>query len=206
MGILSEAVMETAEANPKLDEMLAQTEAMHKHLCPRQVLGVRMGLYAAEILGRETPQQDKRLIAFVESDGCFADGVSVATGCSLGHRTMRLMDYGKVAATIVDTETGRAVRLAPKADVRQRAAEVAGDAPSRWRGQLEAYQRIASEDMFNVQEVRMCLDVKAIVGMPGIRVNCAVCGEEILNQREVVREEKNLCQSCAGESYWSLAE
>ena len=51
----------------------------------------------------ELPQTDKRLYTFVETDGCFADGVMVATGCSLGHRTLRLIDYGKVAATFVDT-------------------------------------------------------------------------------------------------------
>jgi formylmethanofuran dehydrogenase subunit E len=198
--------MEMAVTNPKLDEMLAQVEAMHKHLCPRQVLGARMGLYAAEILGLEVPQKDKRLLAFVESDGCFADGVSVATGCTLGHRTMRLADYGKVAMTLVDSKTGRAVRVAPKADVRQRAAEVASGAPNRWKGQLQAYQQIPNDELIQVQAVRLNLDVQAIVGKPGIRVNCAQCGEEILNQREVVRDGQALCQSCAGESYWRATE
>ena len=198
--------METVTANSKLEEMLAQVAAMHKHLCPRQVLGVRMGLYAAKILGFEVPQKDKRLIAFVESDGCFADGVSAATGCTLGHRTMRLVDYGKVAAALVDSKTGRAVRLAPRDDVRKRAAAVAPDAPNRWQGQLQAYKLIADEEMFQVQDIAMNLDVTAIVGKPGIRVNCAVCGEEILNQREVVQDGKALCRSCAGESYWRVTE
>jgi formylmethanofuran dehydrogenase subunit E len=195
-------MMETAAANPKLEEMLAEVAAMHKHLCPRQVLGVRMGLYAAELLGLEAPQSNKRMLAFVESDGCFADGVSVATGCTLGHRTMRLVDYGKVAVTVVDSKTGRALRLAPEADVRKRAADITPHAPNRWTGQLEGYQKIVSEELITVQEVELNLDVKAIVGKPGIRVNCAVCGEEILNQREVLKGEQTLCQSCAGEGYW----
>ena len=194
--------MDSTIANPKLGEMLAQTAAMHKHLCPRQVLGVRMGLYAAEVLSLDAPQKDKRIIAFVESDGCFADGVSAATGCTLGHRTMRLVDYGKVAATFVDSKTGRAVRLAPKAGVRKLAAEVAPDASNRWKGQLDAYQKIANEDLLEVREVEMNLDVQAIVGKPGNRVNCAKCGEEILNQREVLRDGEMLCLSCAGDSYW----
>jgi len=197
--------METARINPKLDEMLAQTAALHKHLCPRQVLGVRMGLYAAEILALNIPQEDKRLLAFVETDGCFADGVSVATGCVLGRRTMRLVDYGKVAATFVDTKTGRALRVAPKADLRQRAAEVVPNAPNRWKGQLQAYQQMPNEELLQVQEVQLNLDIKAIVGKPGVRVNCAICGEEILNEREVVRDGQTLCQSCAGESYWRVA-
>ncbi len=90
-----------------LDDLLERTAALHDHLCPRQVLGVRMGMYAAALLELELPQRDKRLFTFVETDGCFADGVSVATGCWLGRRTMRLVDQGKIGATFVDTYTAR---------------------------------------------------------------------------------------------------
>jgi formylmethanofuran dehydrogenase subunit E len=196
--------MDIAVANPKLKEMLAQTSALHKHLCPRQVLGVRMGLYAAEILSLELPQRDKHLLAFVETDGCFADGVSAATGCSMGHRTMRLVDYGKVAVTFVDTHDGRAVRLSPMPDVRLRGVAAVPAAANRWKAQLEAYQRLRNDELFEVRAVQLNMDVEAIVGKAGVRVNCAICGEEILNQRAVVKDEQTICRGCAGESYWSL--
>ena len=96
-----------------LKEILEQSAAMHHHLCPRQVLGARLGLLAGAELGLSLPQSDKRLLTIVETDGCFVDGVSVATGCTVGHRTLRVEDYGKVAATCIDTQTGRALRLAP---------------------------------------------------------------------------------------------
>jgi formylmethanofuran dehydrogenase subunit E len=60
------------------------------------VLGVRIGLAAGEALDLDLPRADKRLLMLVETDGCFADGVSVATGCWLGRRTLRLVDYGRV--------------------------------------------------------------------------------------------------------------
>ena len=198
--------METAEAIPKLKKMLAQTSALHKHLCPRQVLGVRIGLYATEILSLELPQKDKRLLAFVETDGCFADGVSAATGCTMGHRTMRLVDYGKVAVTFVDTHDGRAVRLSPAPEARLRAVAAAPAAANRWQAQLEAYQTLQDEDLLSLREVRLNLDLDAIVGKPGMRVNCSACGEEILNQRGLERDGQTICQSCAGESYWRPAE
>ena len=69
-----------AATDATLKKMLTQTAAMHKHLCPRQILGVRMGIVAAQLFPLELPQKDKRLLAFVETDGCFADGVSAATG------------------------------------------------------------------------------------------------------------------------------
>lgn len=198
--------METAVALPKLKEMLARTSALHKHLCPRQVLGVRMGLYAAEILSLELPQQGKRLLAFVETDGCFTDGVSAATGCTMGHRTMRLVDYGKVAVTFVDTNDGRAIRLSPMPEARLRAVAAAPAVANRWHAQLKAYQTLPGKELFKFQEVRLNLDLRAIVGTPGMRVSCTACGEEILNQRGVVIDGQTICRGCAGESYWSLME
>lgn len=195
MGILS--------AHIDLDALLEQTAALHKHLCPRQVLGVRMGMFAADILSLELPQNDKRLLAFVETDGCFADGVGVATGCSVGHRTMRVVDYGKVAATFVDSVTGRAWRICPSPNARTRAAAVAPEAANRWQAQLEAYQRIPNEELLERQEVTLTVDLAAILGKPGTRAICSVCGEEVLNQREVMKDGKLMCKSCAGEAYWS---
>ena len=165
-----------------------------------------MGLYAAELLPVELPQRDKRLLAFLETDGCFADGVSVATGYSMGHRTMRLVDYGKVAVTFVDTNDGRAIRLSPAPDARMRASAIAPAAANPWKAQLEAYQVLQNEELFRLQPLRLNLDLDAIVGKPGMRVNCSACGEEILNQRGMVKDGQTICRSCAGESYGSLME
>ncbi len=99
---------------PSLQELLQATAARHYHLCPRQVLGVRMGMLAAQLLHLDLPQTDKRLLTIVETDGCFIDGIAVATGCWVGRRTLRIEDYGKVAATFVDTQTEQAIRLTPR--------------------------------------------------------------------------------------------
>ena len=80
-----------------LQELLRQSAELHRHLCPRQVLGVRMGLAAGQLLGLSLPQADKRLLTIVETDGCFTDGVAVAANCWVGRRTLRVLDYGKVA-------------------------------------------------------------------------------------------------------------
>jgi formylmethanofuran dehydrogenase subunit E len=62
-----------------------------------------MGLAGGRWLELEVPQKDKRLLTIAETDGCAADGLAVATGCWVGRRTMRILDFGKVAATFVDT-------------------------------------------------------------------------------------------------------
>jgi formylmethanofuran dehydrogenase subunit E len=187
-----------------LHALLDQTIALHHHLCPRQVIGVRMGMLAGELLNLELPQTDKRLYTFVETDGCFADGVAVATGCWLGHRTMRLMDYGKVAATFVDAETGHAVRIWPHPQSRQRAAHYVPNAPSRWQAQLEAYQIMPADELLCAEEVHLNLSMQALISKAGIRTTCAVCGEEILNEREVVINGQTMCRSCADGGYYQF--
>lgn len=42
-----------------IDLLLEQVSARHKHLCPRQVLGVRMALAGAFALGLDLPQSGK---------------------------------------------------------------------------------------------------------------------------------------------------
>jgi len=187
----------------RLEHYLRDTASRHNHLCPRQVLGVRIGMYAGDLLGLDLPQRDKRLFAFVEADGCFADGVSVSTGCWLGRRTMRLVDYGKVAATFVDTHTMRSVRIAPTPSARERACAYAPETHDRWSAHLIAYQVMPTAELLRAEEVSLTVDVAAIISKPGLRMVCESCAEEIMNEREVVIEGKTLCRNCAGaDSYY----
>lgn len=190
----------------KLAKLLAQSAELHRHLCPRQVLGVRMGMLAGALLDLELPQSNKRLLAIVETDGCFSDGVAVAANCWVGRRTMRVEDFGKTAATFVDTRTETAVRLYPLPAVRKRAADYAPEARNRWESYLLGYQRIPDDLLLGIQSVVLTQSVKDIVSRAGVRVNCDVCNEEIINEREVVREGAVLCQSCAGNGYYLLRE
>ncbi|HEX6288443.1 MAG TPA: FmdE family protein [Herpetosiphonaceae bacterium] len=190
----------------QLQAMLEAAAALHDHLCPRQVLGVRIGVYAGELLGLDLPQRDKRLWTFVESDGCFADGVAAATGCWLGRRTLRLVDLGKIAATFVDTQTGRAVRIRPSPYARDRAMQHAPHAASRWHAYLDAYQTMPTTDLLDAQPVVLTVEMAKIISRPDVRVMCQRCAEEIINEREVLRAGAVLCQSCAGDAYYRSAD
>jgi formylmethanofuran dehydrogenase subunit E len=154
-------------------------------------------------LGLDVPRADKRLLVVVESDGCFSDGVAAATGCEVGHRTLRVADYGKIAATFVDCTDGRALRIRPRLDVRERVTEHAPEAESRWHAYRLAYQRMADAELLEVVAVQLTTRVERIVSHPDRRTNCADCGEEISNEREVEVERKVevggdvLCLACA---------
>jgi len=97
-----------------IQPFLERSAARHSHLCPRQMLGVRIGLLATAMLGLPSGENPgKRLLVIVESVGCFSDGIEVATGCTFGHRRLLLEDHGKIATTFVDTLNNIAVRIAP---------------------------------------------------------------------------------------------
>jgi formylmethanofuran dehydrogenase subunit E len=160
-----------------------------------------MGLLAAIALNLDLPQRDKRLLTIVETDGCFADGIAVATGCWLGHRTLRLIDHGKVAATFIDTPTGNAVRIHPSPLARRLARKYAPVADDRWHAYLEGYQVMPDEELLVIELVRLANPVEDLVSGPQYKVVCDSCGEEIFNQREIMIGGQVLCRGCAGDAY-----
>lgn len=187
-----------------LQAILRISSARHNHLCPRQVLGARIGLAGAAALGLALPRTDKRLLVILETDGCFADGVEVATGCTVGHRTLRIEDYGKTAATLIDVKTEQAVRVLPQLDVRERAYAYTPDEPRHYFAQLHGYQRMPDAELLTIQAVTLQTPVAVIVSRPGIRVNCTQCGEEIINEREVLIDNRPYCRACGGQGYYQL--
>lgn len=186
-----------------LDDLLARSASRHHNLCPRQVLGVRMGMLAGKILNLDLPQQDKRLFTFVECDGCGMGGIAIATGCFVERRTLRVVDFGKLAATFVDTQTGQSVRIKPDPQARTRAENLLPDRPSRWQSQLEGYQILPDEELFIVEPVQLTVSLQRIISRPDLRVICSGCAEEISNERQVLHDGQVYCRACAGESYYA---
>lgn len=189
-----------------LQPLLEKSSCDHAHLCPRQILGVRMGLAGLETLGFAAAPEKKRLLVIVETDGCFVDGLIAATGCTVGHRTLRVEDYGKTAASFVDTATGQAVRLAPAPGIREKAFIYAPNEPRHYFAQMQAYQVMPMAEMFTFSPVTLTQSLAALLSRPGIRTNCDLCGEEIMNEREIRRDGVTLCLPCARGGYCQFQE
>ena len=187
---------------PNLDSILTESAKRHKHLCPRQVLGARMGLLAAELLSLDLPRHDKRLLVISETDGCTVDGLIAATGCRVGSRTLRILDFGKVAATFADTYTEETIRIIPRREARLVAIDCTPTAPNKWEAMLLGYQVMPMSELFAVQHVKLNMPLSELISRPGRKTVCEVCEEEIINGREVLRENLFLCRTCAGEGYY----
>ena len=188
------------------ESLLKESVTVHGHLCPGQVLGVRMSLLGLREIGISNPKgkDRKHIIVFVEMDRCATDAVQSVTGCSLGHRTMKFMDYGKMAATFLNLKTDHAVRVLAREESKEKAKAYFPEIENKYAAQFEAYKIMPDEDLFDLMEVTISIKREDMPGRPLSRVQCDACGEHVQDAREVYREGKALCKSCADTGYYEL--
>ncbi|MGZ4789351.1 MAG: FmdE family protein [Terriglobales bacterium] len=189
-----------------LDELLQAAAEAHGHLCAGQVLGVRMAMLGLQKLGIDEPRgkDRKRLVTFVEIDRCATDAVGVVTGCRLGKRALKFRDWGKVAATFIDLETGKAVRVAARESSKTLARQMHPEIENKNQQQMLAYREMSDDELFLVQWVKVAVPPEELPGFKGERTVCDQCGEGINFKKEVQRDGKTLCRSCAGERYYEV--
>ncbi|MDP2156729.1 MAG: FmdE family protein [Nitrospirota bacterium] len=188
------------------ENLLEESARIHGHLCPGQVLGVKMSILGLKVAGIDDPKgkDRKSIIVFVEMDRCATDAVQSVTGCSLGHRTMKFMDYGKMAATFLNLRTGKAVRVLAKEESRQTAKNLFPAIENKYAAQLEAYRVMSDEELFEVSEVKVAISPEDMPGRPLSRVTCDVCEEQVQDIREVRVDGKVLCRPCASGGYYEI--
>jgi len=179
------------------DELLAESTATHGHHCAGQVLGVRMAMLGCREVGIDEPKGCKKLAVYVEIDRCATDAVQAVTGCSLGKRTLKFLDYGKMAATFFNTATQQAVRILAKDDARALVPLYVQDTSNPRDAQKQAYRIMPEEALFAVKPVTIEVPPHEMPGYRGKRVECAECGEGINFNREVERAGRTLCIPCA---------
>jgi formylmethanofuran dehydrogenase subunit E len=186
------------------NELLERSSQIHGHLCPGQVLGVRMSMLGLSLIGITEPQgkDRKTLVVFVEMDRCASDAVQSVTGCSLGHRTMKFMDYGKMAATYMNLKTGKAVRILAREDAREKAKALFPGINDKYQAQTEAYKIMKDGELFDVMEVMAELRPEDMPGRPLRRVKCDICNEYVQDCRDTAVNGKTLCRACATGSYY----
>lgn len=177
-------------------EDLEEAVAFHGHLCSGQILGVRMARLGMSRLGIEDPEKSRDLIVYVECDRCLTDAIGTVTGCKLGKRSLKWMDYGKSAATFVNTRTGEAVRIYRKTRLY----------PPEGEDITTFYEKIPDEEMFSVKRVKVHYRPEDLPGKPLDAMICPVCKEEVIDGRQVERDGVYMCRGCAQGTYYELEE
>ncbi len=191
------------------EELLAGSVTAHGHLCPGQIVGVRMGLLGLRLLGFEAPPtypQLKNLIVFVEMDRCTGDAVAYVTNAKLGRRSLKFVDYGIMAATFVNLENGQAYRVISTEESRDLALIYAPLETDKRAAQLAAYRIMPDSVLFRVQEVQVDLTPFDLPGPTRRKVTCVQCGQVVRDNREVVKDGLPFCRPCADGGYFTAAK
>ena len=188
--------------------LLDSSAAAHGHLCPGQAVGVRMAMLGCRLIGLDEPtrhDQIKKLIVYVEMDRCTADAVAHVTGARLGRRSLKYMDYGIMAATFLNLETGQAFRVISTEEARSLAQAYAPEIAGKYPQQLEAYKRMPDSVLFRVQQVDVPISEFDLPGPTRRKVTCSRCGQVVRDHREVAKDGRIFCAPCAGGAYFTNA-
>jgi formylmethanofuran dehydrogenase subunit E len=188
-----------------LEVLLEECERLHGHMCAGQLLGARMALLGCRLIGVNDPRgaDRKKLIVWVEIDRCMTDAISAVTGVRLGKRSLKFVDYGKVAATFVNTDEHRAVRIVALEQARSLADDRFPEIANKRERQFRAYSEAKDEELFKAEEVNVEVSEFDLPGSPRSRVICSVCGEGINDGREIAGADGVFCKACEGKSYYS---
>ena len=188
--------------------LLKSSAGAHGHLCPGQVVGVRMAMLGCRLIDLDEPtrhDQIKKLIVYIEMDRCTADAVAHVTGVKLGRRSLKFMDYGIMAATFVNLETGKAFRVVSTEESRDLAPHFAPEISGEHAQQLEAYKRMPNNVLFRVQQVKVAINEFDMPGPTRRKVTCVQCGQMVRDHREVFKDGLSYWRPCAEGAYFSDA-
>ncbi len=187
------------------ETLLDGSAKAHGHLCPGQVVGVRMAMLGCRLIGLDEPRilpQIKKLIVYVEIDRCATDAIAFVTGVKLGRRSLKFVDNGIMAATFVNLETKKAYRIASTERSRELAAVYAPEIEDPRVQQTEGYKRMSDQDLFTVEEVVVDVPASDMPGPTRFKAECARCHTVVRDKREVMKNGEILCRSCAFGAYY----
>jgi formylmethanofuran dehydrogenase subunit E len=181
----------------ELKELYELGLKFHGHKCPAMPMGIRAGLAALNALGVKR-SQDKELVVESETGeghaaGCFVDGLMVATGATYGKSNIKKLGYSKMAFTLIDTTTDRAIRVSLKPEFFEKALAspfvqkrkegvLPQDVPAEiTQPQVDRILTLSDADFLNLSEV---FTRKLTKGKGNFETKrCAGCGEAVFTDK-----------------------
>lgn len=193
-------------------DILLETLRFHGHRCWASVAGVRVGLAALRALDvpRAGGAQLYAILETGEEHGgmCFGDGVQYTTGCTLGKGNIRKQPLGKLAVTLIDKATDRAVRVSYKPTLQKQIAEsafmqqrAAGISPDEipeadQMALVDLVWNAPETDVLTVGEVRP-YPFNWLPEVMGF-VKCDSCGELTAHAYVRLVGDRKMCIPCSG--------
>lgn len=228
------AMEERKKVNPREDvvraiqhkdihTLLIKAGQLHGHYCPGLALGVLAGAYAMAQMAQMPEMSDgmEKLLAIVETNNCFVDGIQFVTGCTLGNNSLIYREYGKTAVTLTD-RSGNGIRYVVKPDFRERRRETSPEFQEMFskvvkNGERSAenrtrFKQLAQEAAFVMVDVKpeMIFKIEKVqTRIPEYAsivdsVICESCQESVMATRIVKQDGKQLCRACAQSDYYEF--
>lgn len=211
--------IENAIAAGDLTRLLQISGMLHGHYCPFSAIGVKAAARAIRDMQASSTGMEE-VVAIVETNNCFSDGVQITTGCSFGNNALIFRDYGKTAFTLAN-RGGEGIRVAVRAGrvMQERSAEATElwekvvvkhsgtEAEGKrlnelWRELAFRVLELPDDEVFDIQKVKPDLPAYARIFASA---RCSVCGEDIMEPRARLRDGKPVCLPCSGHDYYQLA-
>jgi formylmethanofuran dehydrogenase subunit E len=179
---------------------LSKAVEYHGHLCMGQILGVHLTECGLKAIGTTDP---KKIIIYVEIDRCIADTIQILSGTRLGRRSMKLVNYGKMAATFINIETWEAYRVFVSGKINEIIGNrnIGHDAEKK---EIEKLLEVASKEIVSIQKVNVKIPIEEMPGKPLRTVFCTKCKEKVFDGREIISNDGPLCKACSETPYYSL--
>ena len=193
-------------------DLLEFGQKFHGHKCPAVPMGLRAALAAMKKLGVERAP-DGQLMALIELDEdhrgtCFADGVQVATGCTLGKGNIKKLHYGKWGLTLIDKKNKKAVRVSLKAEAMKKNME---SEFAKLRSSGAPASKVPAEVVDPLVEIVSNAPDEALLNIGEVfdydwqdaphtfeSVVCEACGEMTVTRNARVKGGKVVCIPCSG--------
>ncbi|MFA5869700.1 MAG: FmdE family protein [Candidatus Bathyarchaeia archaeon] len=201
--------------------LLHKTALIHGHHCVGSAMGVIAAHHAMKAMGIVQNTGMEHLIAVVETNSCFSDGVQMVTGCSFGNNSLVYRDYGKTAFSLVK-RSGDGVRVSVRPDLGDLLKNKNPEAQSLYL-QTVNQRKATPEEEERMMELnrRHCFDAlnvpaEKIFRLEHVKVEipsysrilasqvCAKCGEKVMETKAVKRGDVYYCLSCGEGSYCQL--
>jgi len=211
--------IEKAITSGDLPRLLHISGMLHGHFCPYSALGVKAGLRAVKELGiRSTGMEE--VVAIVETNNCFSDGVQIVTGCSFGNNALIYRDYGKTAFTLarrngeavrisvlveraMDERPPEATELFEKVVVERKGTDADRERLNElWKDLSFRMLDLPDEDVFRIN--KLSIEVPAYARIFS-SIKCSLCGEDIMEPRARMKDGKPVCIPCSEQKYYQLA-
>jgi formylmethanofuran dehydrogenase subunit E len=208
-----------------LAALLDTAAQVHGHYCPGLASGVKAAVAGCRRLGIVHSDGMEKVMAAVECNNCFVDGIQVVSGCTLGNNALIYRDLGRTAVTFYQRgkptglrvavtsmgagaglEGGEKEEAASLFDRAVRKRENLSDEESRrfrelWRQSAYGLLAVPDDDLLHVVTV----PVEETAYAPIMdSVVCSVCGAKVMESRARLRGGRPICLVCARESYGIL--